>query len=211
MTFSETLCKVRNIIPETNDLEGTCCMCGKHTNNGFKKKFKANFTTADYVSSGDAICPECYYLMMNSDEYRRTMFLLTEHEFKKFKKSEAKEVIFNLPDEPFYLYLTQTWQKVGWLRMDQVLNNGVRGDVKVLMDYQIVQFNLEQLKRLCDLIKSLRELKISKKTLEAVDFQIYEYRKIIKAFGETKAEEIINQLKNLKSDPVYNLSVYLEK
>lgn len=149
MTFSELLCKVRNITPETGEVEGDCCICGKHTEQGFDKKFKANFTTADYVSSGDVICPECHYLMMNSDEYRRTMFLLTEHEFKKFKKSEAKEVIFNLPDEPFYLYLTQTWQKVGWLRMDQVLNNGVQGDVKVLMDYEIIEFDCEQLKELC--------------------------------------------------------------
>ena len=113
MIFSEMLCKALDITPEQGDLEGDCCICKKHTENGFKKKFGGNFTCADYISNGDVICPKCYYLVKNSNEYRRTMFLLTEDELIKFKKKEAKEIVLNLPNKPFYIYLTKTWQKIG--------------------------------------------------------------------------------------------------
>ena len=102
MIFSEMLCKALDITPEQGDLEGDCCICKKHTENGFKKKFSGNFTCADYISNGDVICPNCYYLVKNSNEYRRTMFLLTEKELIKFKKKEAKEIVLNLLNKPFY-------------------------------------------------------------------------------------------------------------
>ncbi len=98
MIFSEMLCKSLDITPEQGDLEGDCCICKKHTLNGFKKKFSSNFTCADYISNGDVICPKCYYLVKNSNEYRRTLFLLTEDELIKFKKKEAKEIVLNLPN-----------------------------------------------------------------------------------------------------------------
>ena len=88
MNFSEMLCKALEITPDLGELEGTCCICKKHTENGFKKKFSGNFTCADYISNGDVICPKCYYLVKNSNEYRRTMFLLTEDELIKFKKKK---------------------------------------------------------------------------------------------------------------------------
>lgn len=49
MTFSKMLCQTLNITPETGDLEGDCCICQKHTTDGFKKKFGANFTSSDFV------------------------------------------------------------------------------------------------------------------------------------------------------------------
>ena len=121
MTFSEMLCNTLKITPEQGELEGTCCICQKHTTTGFKKKFSGTFTCADYISHGEVICPECQYLVKNSNEYRRTMFLLTEDELIKFKKKEAKEIVLNLPNKPFYIYLTKTWQKIGWIRMNWML------------------------------------------------------------------------------------------
>ena len=75
MLFSEMLCNTLNLAPEQGELEGDCCICKKHTEHGFKKKFSGNFTCADYISTGEVICPECQYLVKNSNEYRRTMFL----------------------------------------------------------------------------------------------------------------------------------------
>ena len=131
-TFSKTLLTALNEKPIPGELEGTCCMCGEHTNEGNKKKFGANFTCSDYLESGDVICPYCQHLVKNSNSYRRTMFLLTEHEFTKFKKQDLKDIIFNLPvGEDFYLYLTQTWQKLGYILMNRARNTDSTDSVAV--------------------------------------------------------------------------------
>jgi hypothetical protein len=205
------LCETRQITPEKGELTGTCCICGEQTTKGYHKKFKANMTCADYVSNGDIICPTCYYLMQNSDEYRRTMYLLTNNEYKPFKKAEAKNIIFNLKDEPFYLYLTKTWQKIGWIRMNQAYNTGLKNDIKIVIDYQIITCNLTDLKTLCQQIQKLREIKLSKKTLESGFFEIYEYKKLIKEFGKKEAENIIKNINALKWNPTYELALYIEK
>lgn len=205
------LCETRQITPETGELSGTCCICGEHTTNGYPKKFKANFSTADYVSSGEVICSNCHYLVENSDEYRRTMFLLTKNEYKPFKKDEAKNIIFNLKDEPFYLYLTKTWQKIGWIRMNQVFNTGIKNDIKIMLDYQLITCDLKDLKNLCNYIKNLRDLKLSKKTLESGFFELYEYRKLVNNYGSYEAKNIVENINVLKWNPVYELALYIEK
>ena len=44
MIFSEMLCKVLEITPDLGELEGTCCICKKHTENGFKKQHTNHHT-----------------------------------------------------------------------------------------------------------------------------------------------------------------------
>ena len=162
MIFSEMLCNTIKVSPEEGELEGDCCICKKHTTNGFKKKFSGNFTCAEYISYGEVICPECNYLVKNSNEYRRTMFLLTEDELIKFKKKNAKDIVYNLPDKPFYIYLTKTWQKIGWIRMNEVYNENNKNEINFLIDYDIVRVKLDTLYTMMDFIKQLRNLKIPK-------------------------------------------------
>lgn len=209
-TFSEMLCNTLNITPETGELEGECCICKKHINNGFKKKFGTNFTCADYVSSGEVICPECHYLVKNSNEYRRTMFLLTEDELIKFKKKEAKEIVCNLPDKPFYLYLTKTWQKIGWIRMNEVYNKDNHSEIAFLIDYDIVHTDLNILKRTMEFIKKLRDLKIPKAVLETGNLEMHHYRKINDEFGKQISREYIKHIKENVNNPTWDLALYLE-
>lgn len=210
MTFSEMLCKTLNITPEIGELEGTCCICKKHTTTGFKKKFSGNFTCADYISNGDVICKECNYLVKNSNEYRRTMFLLTEDELIKFKKKEAKDIVFNLPNQPFYIYLTKTWQKIGWIRMNEVYNQNNQNEINFLIDYDIVSVNLKTLKEICDFIKKLRDIKIPKTVLENGNLEIHHYRKLNQEFGRNPARIFINFIKDNIGNPIWDLALYLE-
>lgn len=209
MHFSELLCQTLNMIPETGKLEGECCICKKQTINGFKKKFSGNFTCADYISTGEVICPECQYLVKNSNEYRRTMFLLTEKELIKFKKKEAKEIVFNLPNKPFYLYLTKTWQKIGWIRMNEALNMGNDGVINFLIDYDIVRTTISDLKILIDFIQLFRDLKIPKTILETGNLEMHHYNKIKKVFGKHDARSMSKKLKNYAGNPVFDLVLYL--
>ena len=210
MTFSEMLCNALNITPETGELEGTCCMCKKHTEQGFKKKFSGNFTCADYISHGEVICPECNYLVKNSNEYRRTMFLLTEDELIKFKKKEAKEIVFNIPNQPFYIYLTKTWQKIGWIRMNDVYNESNQNEINFLIDYDIVRTDLEILKRTCEFIKKIRDLKIPKTVLETGQLEMHHYRKLNEEFNRKTARHYIKIIKDNAGNPVWDLALYLE-
>ena len=210
MNFSEMLCKALDITPEQGDLEGDCCICKKHTENGFKKKFSGNFTCADYISNGDVICPKCYYLVKNSNEYRRTMFLLTEKELIKFKKKEAKDMVKNLPNEPFYIYLTKTWQKIGWIRMNEVYNTDNQSEINFLIDYDIVRTNTADLYDMMDFIKQLRDLKIPKAVLETGNLEMHHYRKLTAKFGNQAARKILNKVKMNANGPVWDLALYLE-
>lgn len=210
MIFSEMLCKALDITPEQGDLEGDCCICKKHTENGFKKKFSGTFTCADYISNGDVICPKCYYLVKNSNEYRRTMFLLTEKELIKFKKKEAKDIVKNLPNEPFYIYLTKTWQKIGWIRMNEVYNTDNQSEINFLIDYDIVRTNTADLYDMMDFIKQLRDLKIPKAVLETGNLEMHHYRKLTAEYGNQAARKILNKVKMNANNPIWDLALYLE-
>lgn len=210
MNFSEMLCKTLGITPDLGELEGDCCICQKHTTIGFKKKFSGNFTCADYISHGEVICPECNYLVKNSNEYRRTMFLLTEDELIKFKKKEAKEIVLNLPNKPFYIYLTKTWQKIGWIRMNEVYNENNKGEINFLIDYDIVRVNLDTLTETMKFIKQLRDLKIPKTVLETGQLEMHHYRKLTSEFDNNVARNYIKMIKNNANNPIWDLALYLE-
>lgn len=208
--FSEMLQKATGFKKIEGDKEGTCCLCGRHTSKGNKKKFGANFTCADYLGLGDVICEYCQHLASNSNTYRRTMFLLTEDEFKKFKKKDIKEVISNLPvNKPYYLYLTKTWQKLGWVRMNEVCNTGESSVINTLLDYDIITFTLKDLKSKYELVKKLRKLKISKDVLEMASFEMYQYKRIVDEYGQLEAHKILKTVEKYKSNPVWELAVYI--
>ena len=210
MIFSEMLCKTLEITPDLGELEGDCCICQKHTTTGFKKKFSGTFTCADYISHGEVICPECQYLVKNSNEYRRTMFLLTEDELIKFKKKEAKEIVLNLPNKPFYIYLTKTWQKIGWIRMNEVYNENNKCEINFLIDYDIVRVNLDTLSETMEFIKQLRDLKIPKTVLETGQLEMHHYRKLTSEFDNNVARSYIKMIKNNANNPIWDLALYLE-
>lgn len=209
--FSDLLSEVLHVDLPQGDLQGQCCICKKHTNQGFKKKFGANFTASEYVSNGNVICPECNHLVENSNTYRRTMFLLTEHEFLTFKKNEAENIIFNLPDEPFFIYLTRTWQKIGWIRMNDAFNLNNKGIIHFVMDYDIISTTLNQLKITMKFIRNLRQLKIPKSVLETGNIELHHYRILKDSFGNDEARKIIEAVNKNVKNPVYELALYLEK
>lgn len=187
------------------DEEGICCLCGQKTEHGHKKKFGGNFTAGPEVSQGDVICEFCKPLVSKSNELRRSMWLVTQSEFKKFKKAEAKNVILNLPDEPFILYLTNTWQKVGWIKMLNKINPGKEGLICCCVDYDTYFVELEVIQELFKLIEKLRELKIPKAELESGELSMHHYRKL------ENPRETAKQIKNYAHSPIWRLCVYLNE
>jgi hypothetical protein len=205
-TFSKTLQHVTQFQPVVGDLEGTCCICGERTKQGNKKKFKANFTIGNMIRTGTVVCPYCQHLLNESNNYRRLMFLLTEDTFKTFKKQDIKEVIFNLPtDEPFYIYITETWQKLGYLLMDNARNEPPADNVIIGCDYEHIIFNRKKLYELYCFISKIRELKISKQSLKTGQISMFQYNKI---YG-TETREIIKRINKNINNPVWDLALYI--
>ncbi len=204
-TLSELICKHNNITVEQGELEGTCCLCGKETIYGYKKKFGSNFTATPEVSMGTVICEYCHPLIKLSNELRRSMWIVTGSEFRKFKKDEAKDIILNLPDEPFYLYLTNTWQKVGWVKMLNRANHDKNGLICCNVDYDTYFIELEVIKELFKVIEELRELKIPKSELESWELSMHHYKKL------EHPRETAKQLKKYAGNPIWKLAVYLNK
>ena len=209
--FSKMYCKTTNQEITLGDLEGDCCMCGKHTKQGFKKKFSGNFTSADMISNGEVLCPYCKVVSSQSNNLRRTMFILTEDEFIIFKKQEAKEQVFNLPDKPFYIYLTKTWQKIGWIMMNQVPNNSNGDIITFLVDYDIIRCTLEELRGYCDFIQKFRDLKIPKIALETGNLEMHHYKKLVAEYGRPEARKMTTELGNHAGEPAFDLALYLEE
>lgn len=209
-TFSKTLHHATHFRPVIGGLEGKCCICGEYTSNGNKKKFKANFTIGNEIGIGEVVCPYCQHLLNESNKYRRLMFLLTDDEFKTFKKQDITEVIFNLPyDKPFYIYITETWQKLGYLLMNNARNEPPAENVIIEWDYNQVIFNRPQLQKIYKLINKLRELKISKSSLKTGQISMFQYNKIIEKYGRDRSREIIQEVRDNIDNPVWELAVYI--
>lgn len=210
MSFSEMLCDSLKISPLPDGMTGDCCICGKHTEQGYTKKFSGNFTSAPYLNPGNVICPECYYIKKHSNQLRRTMFLLTENEFIKFKKKDAKEIIFNLPNKPFYIYLTRTWQKIGWVKMNEAYNTGNDDIINFLVDYDIIRTDLQTLSETCDFIKKLRVLKIPKNILENGRLEVYHFSRLVEEYGMSEARQINDKIVMASNNPIWDLALFLE-
>ena len=68
----------------SGNLDGNCCVCGRHTEKGFKAKDyikNARFTNFDLLKkpSSDVICECCGYCMQNADLRRKNFIADCEH------------------------------------------------------------------------------------------------------------------------------------
>ena len=92
--------------------------------------------------------------------------------------------------------------------MDKAYNTQESDIIKVVCDYDIIMYSQNELKEDYDLAKSLRDIKISKTVLESGNFELHHYRKINEAF-QGNAKKIINKIKQLQNNPVWDLAIYI--
>lgn len=199
-------CKATGTQPMKGDKRGTCCICHRHVQDGHAKQFKTNFTTTDHTSLGDVICKECRLLVENSDLLRRSMWILTEDEFKRFKKAELTSILADLPPTPFYLYLTRTYQKVGWVVMDGLLNEPDNDLLRFAVDMDLYTTTHSRLLGFMGDAERLREdYGFSKTELRTGDVSLRKLKEIKEGGGDPR--EILTLINSLKGDPVWEVAV----
>lgn len=210
MSFGEWYCETTDQEAVDGDLEGTCCLCGEDTNYGYFVKFGIDFQGRDFFFDGNVICPCCQVVVNDGDKLRRTMFLQTETKFKTFSEDELKNVVFNLPDKPFYIYLTRTWQDCGWVRLNEGLNGDNQGEVTFVVDYDLINVSLSDLRKYSDFIGHLRNFNISRNMLKHGQLGLFQFRQLVESVGRREARRIQKQLKLYAKDPGFNLAVFIE-
>lgn len=204
-TLSELILKHKQITPTPGEKEGICCLCGRETNKGFKKKFGNNFTSYNLLQHGNIICEYCYPISQDRQSYRRSMWIVSdERGFETFKKDKGKNVLLNPPDPPFAMYFTRTWKKQGWISLMNKVNNN-KELFWVGFDYDTILINIESVREDFDIIKELRELKINKEEIRTGRFSSKTLMKIL------DYEEILQSVLERKGSLLWDLEVFLNE
>lgn len=102
----------------SGNLDGSCCVCGKHTEKGFKTKDyvkNARFTNFDLLKNPNSsvICECCAYCMNNADLRRKNFIADSEH-IEFLTKNDIENVIFSLEEHvkgEFVVCITQSFKK----------------------------------------------------------------------------------------------------
>jgi CRISPR type IV-associated protein Csf1 len=183
---------------EYGDIEGSCIVCGRITDEGLEIDYSSNFTKWNLLEAGNCICPNCYELTRNQD-YRRSMWISTKEGITKFKKDDMLGYILNPPEPPFGMYLTRTWQKQGFFKLINKVNYS-RHHYFTALDMQVIRVDLDEAKKMAELGETLRDEGITKEELETGEFRPHRYKDI--------SLQLIEQVKEFANQKLWRLIVY---
>jgi len=190
---------------EEGDKKGECIICGKQVSNGFLFPFSDNFVGFSALKYGNVLCPKCYAFVRNQN-FRKRSFVATKGKVEFLKRDEMKKKILFPPEPPFFMYLTHSHQKQGWI-FDLQKVSFSREDYFLSTDFFDGAITVNRLKALAynGLIEFLREKGISKTEIRTGNFSSKTY---IKARKEGFMEKIISA-KHKAGMPLWEVLVYV--
>jgi len=196
---------ISGLLPPTyGNLKGECVLCGRHTESGHPVEFSENFTSYNLLREGDCICEHCYTLLKNQ-EFRRRSFVLSREGVRFLSREECREVLLSPPDPPFFIYITQSGQRQGWLSAMHCVSYS-RERFWVSTDF-VGHFlvNLQELKRMDGLIADLRKAGVSKGALRSGELSAVEYRKLF----EKNLSHLWNEVRAYVKTPEWEVLCYV--
>lgn len=203
MIITKLIFKNKNI--KYGDLSGKCVLCGDNTSNGFELDFSDTFVGYSFFSSGSVLCPFCYAFFKNED-FRKKNFLYTNGEIVFYKKNELMNFLKNPPEPPFYIYLTKSKLKKGWLGKLHYISYSKSRFYLIYDQFEFpVVVDRGELDFKMNLLEFLLSKNIKKQELETGEFSYDTYKMAIK-------ENFINKLnmaKVLLRDPLWEILIYI--
>jgi hypothetical protein len=192
--------------PVAGELKGVCVVCGQQTLTGYKLPFSDNFTGYSYLSHGDLTCPRCY-TFFKTPEFRRKSWIASQDGVLYLKRLECRQHILNPPTPPFFLYITKTGQRQGWLSALKLMNYS-QGRFYISTDW-VGHFLVERSEALimATQIAFLREREISKTTLLTGNPSMKQYRLAIEGGWEGEFGKIRKYVKQ----PLWEVMVYVSE
>jgi len=190
--------------PERGSKQGVCCICGKETKEGHKVPFSDNFTGYSFLIHGDCACPYCWTFFKTQD-FRRRSWVATAKEVRFLKRNEVREVMLEPPEPPFFIYVTQSGQRQGWLSALRYISYS-RERFFISTDW-VGHFMVDRqlAKQMDNLIWLLRDKKISKTALRTGQYSMKQYRLAIEGGWQDLIEEARRYVKN----PLWEVMVYV--
>jgi len=195
---------ISSLIPPTyGELEGVCVLCSRYTKSGHAIEFSEKFTSYNLLNEGDCICEYCFTLVRNQ-EFRRKSFVLSKEGVRFLPRAECREVLLAPPTPPFFIYITQTGQRQGWLSAMQCVSYS-RERFWVSTDF-VGHFlaNLQELKRMDELISELRKAGVSKNSLRSGTLSAVEYRKLL----EKSLTHLWDEVRDYVKTPSWEVMCY---
>jgi CRISPR type IV-associated protein Csf1 len=192
---------------EYGSISGKCSLCSSYTTQGFPISYSNNFQGYSFLSgNGQCLCPSCNFFLKNQD-FRKKSWVASEDGIRFLHRKECQDIILSPPSPPFFLYITQSGQRQGWLDALQVVNYS-REKFIISTDW-VGKFSLErniaiELNSLCI---QLRKLKLSKSSLRTGLLSPAEYRRVL----ENHAEKLVQEIHRWKNTPIWEVIVYVSE
>jgi len=193
--------------PKKGNIKGRCVVCGVLTDNGLKISVSDNFSGWGYFYAGECFCPHCA-AFFSDQTFRKRSWIATKSEFMFMKKGEILPYLLFPPEPPFFIYITKGGQRQGWLSALKYLNFS-REHFFVSVDWLDIPvwMNLDEVRKFDDVIKLLRQNKVSKTAITTGDFGMYLTEKAIREKWYWAIKFAKEQIKN----PVWEVIAYVEQ
>ena len=179
ITLSE-LCTHTLPLPKGRKGKGVCVWCGREVDKVFDIKVSDNFMGWSYFSFGDCMCRYCY-AFFSKQSFRKKSWVATKSGVKFIKRDEIMELLLQPPKPPWFLYITKTGQKQGWLHCIHRVNFSSFSFTVAFEPFDFpVQTNISEVHSLHGLLSFLREKKVTKTELLTGAFKMKTYERAIK-------------------------------
>jgi len=166
---------INSPIPGT--LMGTCYLCGQPTTQGHERTMAVHH---GMLYEGDLVCASCFPLI-SERQYRARSWCATSESCTFGKLSEIGASILAPPEPPFFIYLTKSNKKMGWLGMLNRVSTSKRSFF-VTTDFILnpVFVVLDQAQVMARLLLDLRDEKVTKAELRSGYYRKSTYERAIK-------------------------------
>jgi len=195
---------IKNI--KKGNIIGRCVVCGIETKEGLHISVSENFSGWGYFYDGECFCPYCAALFADQN-FRKRCWVATKNEIKFMKKAEILKYLLDLPEPPFFIYVTKGGQRQGWLSAMKYVNYS-RKQFFVSCDWieQPIWMTSIDVAKMHKVIQELRGKKLPKTIISSADFGIYWTQKSMKEGWYKLIKYAIKQ----KGNPAWEVMLYVE-
>jgi len=192
--------------PLLGALRGRCCVCGKETDSGHPKPFSNTFTGFAHLTYGEVACPHCFSFFKNPD-FRKKSWVATADGVQFLDRRDCEKVLLNPPDPPFFIYISSTGQRQGWLSALQLINWS-RERFFIATDW-VPPFEAfsKELHELHRILTKLRKQRISKISLRTGEFSMTVWKK---AFEDNFWQDL-DLVRNYRGNPLWEVLIYVSE
>lgn len=190
--------------PISGNIEGECCVCGVNTNEGHKKPFSNNFVGFSFLTLGDCVCPWCY-AFFKEQSFRRKSWIATAETVVYLKRVDCLQYILTPPEPPFFIYITQSGQRQGWIDALRIVNYN-RDNFYISTDWTgCFCASKDKIRVYYEIISILRSLKISKTAIRTGEYTMFQYKQIL----QQKYEKLLQEARKYVGEPLWEVMCYV--